>query len=54
LLAETVREIGILMVVFAPLESSFSERPLSVSLLAGVIALSAALIVCGILLEAGD
>ena len=54
LAAETVREIGTLMIVFAPLESAFADRPLDVQLLAGVIATSLALIACAILVEARD
>jgi uncharacterized MnhB-related membrane protein len=54
LLAETVREIGILMVVFAPLESVFAERPINGAVLIGVVALGLLLIVCGILLQAND
>ena len=54
LLAETVREIGILMVVFAPLESIFAERPINGAVLIGVVALGLLLIVCGILVQAND
>ncbi len=54
LLAETVREIGILMVVFAPLESVFAERPINGAVLIGVVALGLLLIVCGILVQAND
>jgi hypothetical protein len=54
LLAETGREIGILIVVFAPLESAFSERPFGVGSLMGVIAIAAGLIGWGILVEAND
>jgi hypothetical protein len=53
-LAETAREIGVLVVVFAPLESAFSERPLGVGSLVGVIVVAAALIGWGILVEAND
>jgi len=54
LLGETAREIGILMLVFAPLESAFSERPFNVDSLIIVAAASFALIACGILMETND
>jgi hypothetical protein len=54
LLGETTRELGILMLVFAPLESTFADRPLDVEVLMSVIALSVTLIGCGILIEASD
>jgi hypothetical protein len=54
LLAETVREISILILVFAPLESVFSERLVDARLLIGLVAVSATFIVCAILLEARD
>jgi hypothetical protein len=51
LLAETVREIGILMVVFAPLESVFADRRIDAQVLMAVVAAGVALIACGILVE---
>jgi hypothetical protein len=54
LLAQTGREIGTLIAVFAPLESAFSERPLTVGSLMSVVAVAAALIAWGILVEAND
>jgi hypothetical protein len=54
LLAETVREISILILVFAPLESVFSERLVDARLLIGLVAVSATFIVCAILVEARD
>ena len=54
LAAETVREIGILIVVFAPLESAFAERPLAVQSLVSVTAVGLALIVWAMLIEARD
>jgi hypothetical protein len=54
LAAETVREIGTLVVVFAPLESAFSEHPLNVRLLVAVLVTSLALIACAMLVEASD
>jgi hypothetical protein len=54
LLAETVREIGILTVVFAPLESVFGDRRIEGTLLAIVMLVSVAAILCAILVEARD
>ena len=54
LVAETAREIGTLILVFAPLESGFADRPFDARILAAVIVASLALIACAILLEAGD
>jgi hypothetical protein len=54
LLGETAREIGIPMLVFAPLASAFSERPLNLDSLIVVVTASLALIVCGILMETND
>lgn len=54
LLAETVREIGILTVVFAPLESVFGGRRIDGTLLAIVMLVSVAAILCAILVEARD
>ena len=54
LLAETVREISILILVFAPLESVFSERLVDARLLIGLVAVSATFILCAILVEARD
>lgn len=51
LLGETVREIGILMVVFAPLEAAFAEQAIDPQLLGAVVLVSVLLIACGILLE---
>lgn len=51
LTGQTVREIGILMFVFVPLEAAFSERPIDPTVLAGLILLSLLLIGCGILAE---
>jgi len=42
------------MVVFAPLESIFAERPINGAVLIGVVALGLLLIVCGILVQAND
>ena len=51
LVGETVREIGILMLVFAPLEASFAERAINFSLLASVVTMAVWLIGAGIILE---
>ena len=51
LMGETVREIGVLGLVFAPLESIFSGRSLDPRLLALTLAATALMIVCGILAE---
>lgn len=50
LTGQTVREIGVLMFVFVPLEAAFSE-PIDPTVLAGLILLSLLLIGCGILVE---
>ena len=52
LVGETVREVGILVLVFAPLEGAFSDRPMDPLVVIGAVASSLALIVGGILLEA--
>ena len=54
LLAETVREIGILIVVFAPLETIVAGRPTANPGLFAAMAFGVTLIVCGILVETGD
>ena len=51
LLAGTGREIGVLMVVFAPLESAFAERPISEGRLLAVVTAAFAAIEWGILIE---
>lgn len=54
LLAGTMREIGILVLVFAPLESTFGERSIDAGLLLAVMAVSIVVIGCGILIETKD
>ena len=54
LLGETVREIGILMFVFAPLEGAFSERTIPPAAMAVVLIISTALMAGGILLSTKD
>jgi hypothetical protein len=51
LLAETIREMGILIVVFAPLEAMFAETPISLMRVWGVALFGALLVACGIILE---
>jgi hypothetical protein len=51
LLAESMREVGVLVLVFAPLESTFSDLAIDGPLLFAVMTLSLALIGCGILVE---
>lgn len=48
---ETAREIGILIVVFAPLEATFSEVSVSSSHMAAMLLIGFALIAGGIILE---
>lgn len=54
LLAETGREIGILIVVFAPLETMFAGRSIGDRRVFAAVAMGAALIVFGILVETKD
>lgn len=54
LAGETMREIGILTLVFAPLESVFNDRAVDAWLLVSVIVVSVTVIVCGILVEVRD
>ena len=54
LVGETLREIGILVVVFAPLEAVFAERALGAPVLMALILGSAAAIGAGILLEVAE
>ena len=52
LLGETLREVGILILVFAPLETAFSDRPTGALVVIGTVAFSLGLIAAGILVEA--
>jgi hypothetical protein len=52
LLGQTAREIGVLVLVFAPLESTFSDRSIDASTLVGSIVVSLVLVAGGILIEA--
>ena len=51
LFGETLREVGTLVFVFAPLEAAFAERAIRPDLLATVILGSLAAIIAGIVLE---
>ena len=52
LVGETLREIGVLTLVFAPLESLVSERSINNDVLITLMFGGLGLIACGILLEA--
>jgi hypothetical protein len=54
LIGETSREIGILVLVFAPLDAFFQPLPPSIRFLTVAIGLALILIVGGIILEAED
>ena len=54
LLAETGREIGILIVVFAPLETMFGGRSIGDRRVFAAVAMGAVLIAFGILVETKD
>ena len=54
LLAETGREIGILIVVFAPLETMFGGHSIGDRRVFAAVAMGAALIVFGILVQTKD
>ena len=54
LLGETIREIGILVLVFAPLDAAFAEGPFDIPLETVVAARAIGAIVVGIMLETGD
>ena len=54
LLGETVREIGILVLVFAPLDAAFADGPLDFKVVTAVAAWAIGAIVVGIMLETGD
>jgi hypothetical protein len=54
LLGETVREVGILVLVFAPLESVFADRAIDRRVVLAFITISVVLIACGILVESRD
>ena len=51
LFAETVREVGILVMVFAPLEATFADIPVSTALVTRMFLFGVLLAACGILIE---
>jgi hypothetical protein len=53
-LGETAREIGILVLVFAPLESAFAERPIESGSMVRIILVRLLAIGRGILAESGE
>ena len=54
LFGETIREAGILIVVFAPLETAFAEQAVRPEVLTTVVVGSITMIIVGVVLEAGD
>ena len=53
-LGETAREIGILVVVFAPLDAAFAPGSLNSDDLTKIVAAAIGLIIGGIILETGE
>ena len=53
-LGETLREVGILILVFAPLESVFSDRPVGEAGMALIFVLAIGLVIVGTLVEARE
>lgn len=51
IIGETAREIGVLVVVFAPLEATFSEAPINATRIVAMIVFGFLSIVYGIVLE---
>jgi hypothetical protein len=54
ILGETARETGILIVVFAPLDATFTETPVKPALVATMFLFGILLTACGIILEAAQ
>lgn len=54
LVGETVREMGILVVVFAPLDAAFAQDPFDPRTLSAIVAAALTLIGAGIVLESGE
>jgi hypothetical protein len=52
LLGETAREMGLLIVVFAPLDSLFADSPINLPVLTTTFVFGLTLVACGILVEA--
>jgi len=52
LLGETVREMGLLIVVFAPLDAIYADAPMNRMLLAIMLFFGLLLVAIGILIEA--
>jgi len=48
---ETLREIGLLIMVFAPLDALFAERNVNSDLITGIFIAGAVVVVCGILIS---
>ena len=53
-LGETVREIGILVLVFAPLDAAFAGGSIDFKLVTIVVGWAIVVIIAGIILETGD
>lgn len=54
LLGETVREIGILVLVFAPLDAAFADRPINLDQVGFIMGWAIIAIIVGIVLETGE
>ena len=53
-LDETVREVGIRVLVFAPLDAAFAQGAMNVDIVSGIMLSALGLIVVGIILETGE
>ena len=53
-LGETVREIGILVIVFAPLDAALGQGSIDPDKLTRIMASALGLIIAGIILETGE
>jgi len=49
-LGETLREMGLLMLVFAPLDALFAERNVGRDVLGGIMTTGVLFVICGILI----
>lgn len=54
LLGETVREIGILVLVFAPLDAALADRPIDLNQIGFIMGWAIIAIIVGIVLETGE